>query len=213
MELDDLRRQWQRPEPANKPAAFDAAEVAWLLAQRSGDSLEQLQHNARKDLLINTGFLVVSLGFIIFSPFAWLRTMGCLLALVALLCIYYFYRKMGLLRGITKPEGDLRTHLVRVTSGLRSLMHFYYRFTMVLIPVAGLVGLTAGLLEPKNGVVSVPQSRLMLALGLELVVSLALYWPVTKYIRWYLQRVYGQHLDRLEASLHELNETETEAAS
>jgi len=206
MELDDLRRQWQRLEPADEPVAFDAAGVARLLAQRSVESLEQLRQNARKDLLLNTSFLVVSLVLIFFAPFAWLRTMGGLLALVALLCIYYFYRKMGLLRGIVRPEGTMRTHLVRVISGLRALMRFYYRFTIVLIPVAGLVGMTAGLLEPKNGVVAIPPSRLMMALGLELIASLALYWPVTKYIRWYLQRTYGQHLDRLEASLRELSD-------
>ena len=206
MELDDLRRQWQRPAPAGETVAFDAAAVARLLAQRSGDSLEQLRQNARKDLLLNTGFLVMSLVLVFAAPFAWLRTMGYLLSLVALLCIYYFYRKMGLLRGITRPEGNMRTHLVRVTSGLRDLMHFYYRFTVVLIPVAGLVGMTAGLLEPKNGVVAIPPSRLMIALGLELVACLVLYWPVTRYIRWYLQRLYGQHLDRLEASLRELGD-------
>lgn len=207
MELDDLRRQWQQPEPAREPAAFNADEVARLLAQRSVGSLEQLRGNARKDLLLNSGFLVVSLGLVGFAPLGWLRVMGVMLALVALLCIYYFYRKMGLLRGITRPEGNLRTHLVRVTSGLRALMRFYYRFTLALIPVALLVGMLAVLLEPRNGVVvALSPARLALPLGIMVVVGVGLYWPVKKFTTWYLQRVYGQHLDRLEASLHELGD-------
>ena len=46
MELDDLRRQWQQPEPAAPPLA--PAALNHLLAQRSGGNLviETMRRNA-----------------------------------------------------------------------------------------------------------------------------------------------------------------------
>ncbi len=202
MELDDLRQQWQQPEPAKAPIPLSVAELTRLVAQQSGGIVAQLRRNARLELGITYVLLAVSLGLAAWAPALWLRWFGGLLTLVALVCIYYFYRKLGLLRSMDDPAGNLRAHLVRITSGLRALIRFYYRFTLAMIPVTALL---TGVLALLHVLGEFTPSKLALLLGALVAEMAILYWPASRATTWYLQRLYGQHLDRLEGQLRELD--------
>lgn len=209
MELDDLRCQWRQPEPAAAPTPLTAAELTQLVAQQSGSILAKLRHNARIELSINYVLLLPSLAVAVWAHVLWLRLFGGLLALLAGVCIYYFYRKLRLLRSMDDPADDLRGHLLRITRGLRALVRFYYRLTLATIPVTMLLcGLMALHELPKL------RAPLQIALVLAAMQGLgALIYLPTKYttIR-YLQRLYGQHLDRLEGQLRELDDNEPSSA-
>ena len=202
MELDDLRRQWRQPAPAGTEV-LSKATLTTLLAQQSSSVLVKLRRNARLELALNYALLPVMVAVAIWAPALWGRLFGGLLAVVAAVCIYYFYRKLGLLRHMDDPAHDLRAHLLRITQGLRALIRFYYRLTLAMIPLAMLI----------NGVMALAQfrgplttARVLLVGGAMLVLGMALYWPAARTTAWYLQRLYGQHLDRLEAQLRELEE-------
>ncbi|WP_151087681.1 hypothetical protein [Hymenobacter baengnokdamensis] len=203
MELDDLRRQWRQPEPVTNAQPLGASELRQLLAQRSGSIVDQLRRNARLELGFNYGMLLISLGLTALAPAIWLRLFGGLLVLVAVVCIYYLLRKLGLLRSLDDPAGDLRAHLRRLAAGLRTLIRFYYRFTLAMLPVSALV--VGALALARAGVHATP-SRLAVVLGVIVGTIAVCYWPVARATRWYLQRLYGQHLDRLESQLRELDE-------
>jgi len=200
MELDDLRRQWQRPEPV----ALNKAALLQLLAQQSGSILTKLRRNARLELAINYALLPVALAVAGWASALWVRLFGGLLALVAGVCIYYFYRKLGLLREMDNPADDLRGHLRRITQGLRALIRFYYRLTLAMIPVTMLLNVVMVLTTLRGPVTTLKINIVLVGL---LVMSLLLYWPVARGTTWYLQRLYGQHLDRLESQLRELDES------
>jgi hypothetical protein len=116
------------------------------------------------------------------------------------------YRKLHLLRRMDDPAGDLRAHLVRLVSGLRTLIRFYYRFTLAMLPVAGVVNVLMVASEFKRGIELTSFAGLALVMGLVVVLPALLYLPVASVTRRYLQRLYGRHLDRLEANLHELGD-------
>lgn len=204
MELDDLRHQWRQPEPAG-PAALDAAALNQLLAQQSGSIVAKLRRNARLELGINFALLPVALAMAGWAPVLWVRLFGGLLALVAAVCIYYFYRKLGLLRAMDNPADDLRGHLLRITRGLRALIQFYYRLTLAMIPVTMVLNAVMVLTGARHPLTPL---KLGVVLGLLIGLGLALYLPVARATRWYLQRLYGQHLDRLEDQLRELDNGE-----
>lgn len=203
MELDDLRRQWQQPEPVAAPTPLTAAELTRLVAQQSGSILAKLRRNARLELGINYALLLPSLAVAALAPVLWLRLFGGLLALLAGVCIFYFYRKLGLLRMMDEPADDLRGHLRRITQGLRVLIRFYYRLTLATIPVTMLV---CGLMALHE----LPKLRSPMQAGLVLIalqmLGVLLYLPTKHATNRYLQRLYGQHLDRLEGQLRELDE-------
>ncbi|MDB5233017.1 MAG: hypothetical protein JWR44_10 [Hymenobacter sp.] len=207
MELDDLRRQWQQP-PAEMPVPLDAAALTRLLAQKSDGIIERLRRSARLELYLNFGVLLGALALAGLAQTFWLRMFGWVLAAIGGVCIVYLYRKLHLLRRMDDPAGDLRAHLQRLDSGLRALIRFYYRFTLAMLPVGGLmeVLMVASTSKREIGLTTLP--GLALLVGLVLVLPALLYLPVASVTRKYLQRLYGQHLDRLETSLRELAEPE-----
>ncbi|GAB3317863.1 hypothetical protein ACFQT0_23725 [Hymenobacter humi] len=208
MELDELRRQWQQPA-ADPPAPLDAAALTRLLAQQSDGIVERLRRSARLELYINFGLLLGSLALAWWGPKFWLQVFGWVLVAICAVCIGYLYRKLHLLRRMDEPMGDLRAHLQQLVSGLRALILFYYRFTLAMLPVAGLLNVLMADSEFKHGVNFTSLPGIVLVVGLVVLLPALLYLPVASMTRKYLQRLYGQHLDRLEASLRELGDEPT----
>jgi hypothetical protein len=203
MELDDLRRQWRQPEPVAVPPALTKAELHELLARQSGGIVAQLRRNARLEMTINYALLAISLAVAWLAPVLWARLFGGLLALIALVCVFYFYRKLGLLRSMSDPASDLRAHLLRLTNGLRALIRFYYRFTLATLPV---VCLLMGFMALSTTTKVVTPTKVWVIAGVLAVLCIVLYLPTAHTTKRYLQWVYGQHLDRLEAQLRELDD-------
>ena len=203
MELDDLRRQWQQP-PAETPALLDVAALTQLLARQSDGIVERLRRSARLELYINFGVLLGALALAGLAPVFWVRVFGWVLVAIGVVCIGYLYRKLHLLRRIDDPAGDLRAHLRRLVDGLRALIRFYFRFTLAMLPVTGVVEVLMATSRFKHGLDLTSLPGLALILVLVVVLPALLYLPVAATTRRYLQHLYGQHLDRLEASLHEL---------
>ena len=212
MELDDLRRQWQQP-PAETPAPLDAAALTRLLARQSDGIVERLRRSARLELYINSGVLLGSLALVWLAQVFWLRVFGWLLVVIGLVCIGYLYRKLHLLRRMDDPAGDLRAHLLRLVSGLRALIRFYYLFTLAMLPVMGVMNALMAISQFRHGINLTSLPGLALMLVLVVGIPVLLYLPVASTTRRYLQYLYGQHLDRLEASLHELDSPEPTAAN
>ncbi|MDO7846762.1 hypothetical protein Q5H92_10370 [Hymenobacter sp. M29] len=212
LELDDLRRQWQQPAPADAPAPLDAAALTRLLARQSDGIIAKLRRSARWELGANIAILVGALAVAGSARVFWLQAAGGVLAAIGAVCIVYLYRKLHLLRRLDDPAADLRAHLLRLDGGLRALIRFYYRFTLAMLPVGGLLNVLMVVSTSKHEIRLTSGFGMALVLGLVVVLPALLYLPVASLTRKYLQRLYGQHLDRLEASLAELAEPEPVAA-
>jgi uncharacterized membrane protein len=203
MELDDLRRHWRQPEPAAAPASLGPAELRQLLARRSDDVLAKLRRNAKVEMAINYTLLPLALGVAWLAPVLWVRLWGGLLALIALVCIFYFHRKLVLLRHMSDPAGNLRAYLLRLTTGLRALIRFYYRFTLAMLP---LVSLLMGVMVLTTTKRAVTPTKIWVIGALLAVLCVVIYLPTAHTTKRYLHWLYGQHLDRLEAQLRELDD-------
>ncbi len=208
MELDDLRRQWQRPQPATDPPLLSPGELRLLLDQKSSSIIARLRRNARIELGLNYGVLAIGGLVAALAPALWVRLFGGLLGLIALICVFYFHRKLGLLRSMSDPAGDLRGHLLRLTSGLRLLVRFYYRLTLAMIPLTLLL---MGIMSVTNVLKVVTPTKIWLLVAVLTGLGLVLYLPIAHGTKRYLQWLYGQHLDRLEGQLHELDASSTVA--
>jgi hypothetical protein len=207
MELDQLRA-FLRQQPREEEPGLSAPEIHRLRAEQSTGLLEGLRANARWELAFNLLVLAVLPAIIYRAPNVPALVVSWCLVPVALVSLYYFYRKLRLLRQLTVVVGGLRERLTQLVAGMRQLIRFYYRFTLALVPVALLVGLLVGLYETENGVrPAFSLAKLALGLAITAVAGSGLFWGTARATRWYLQRLYGQHLDRLERYLLELDET------
>ncbi len=203
MELDDLRRQWRQPEPAATPAPLSAADLRQLLARQSDNIVAKLRRNAKVEMAINYALLPLALGMAGLAPVLWVRLFGGSLALTALVCVVYFHRKLGLLRHMSDPAGNLRAYLLRLTTGLRALIRFYYRFTLAMVPLACLLIGVMALTTTKK---AVTPTKIWVIGALLAVLCAVIYLLTAHNTKRYLHWLYGQHLDRLEAQLRELDD-------
>lgn len=121
---------------------------------------------------------------------------------------YYYYRQLRLIGRVVRAKGQVWAHLVAMSAGLRQLLRFYYRFTLATGPLllSLALGFFVGQELARPGAFRWPLvggiAAAFLFFGAVLQVG-AVYGPL------YAQRLYGQHLDRLEASLRELGDEPT----
>ncbi|WP_201986439.1 hypothetical protein [Hymenobacter rubidus] len=206
MELDDLRRQWQQPEPAAPP--LNQAALSHLLAQHSDGLVEKMRRNARLEMAFVALVAVVMPLLIGFTDTFLERAEVLSLLLLSLVLLGYYYRKLKMMRQMTQPDAHVLGNLRRLCAGLRSMLRFHYRLTLAMAPASLMLvyEYVAGKELARPGGV---RTAMLLGLGAALLAAgLLLQWAVVRTTRWYLQRLYGQHLDRLEASLRELDEDE-----
>ncbi|MFD2720943.1 hypothetical protein ACFST9_19640 [Hymenobacter monticola] len=207
MELDDLRRQWQRPETA--PLPVSAAEIGGMLAATSHNLIEKMRRNTWYEAGL-------TLLIIIAAPlYAWhsgakalqLLLMASLLLLSGILLVNY-YQQLQLLRRMEQPEIQVRAHLGALCAGLRQRLRFYYRLTLATAPLMLLLllGFQVGKELAHPG--PFHWKYILLLAAAYAAMGALVQVGVARLTRWYLQRLYGQHLDRLETSLRELDEPE-----
>ncbi|UOG76030.1 hypothetical protein MTX78_05370 [Hymenobacter tibetensis] len=206
MELDDFRRGWKQPTATEAPVGLDTATLAKMLARASKNPMAKM----RRNVWIEIGTVVVCLagctGAATTSRDPYYLAMAAWLALICLLSGFYFRRKLTLLRGIGDASGGaVREYVGHQLHQLRSLMKLYYRATMWSVPMS--FGITLLFLGGRI-TQQVAGQKLLFGLGvLGFVVGLLAaltYFGMSRFTKWWLQRLYGQHLDRLETVLHDL---------
>ena len=207
MELDDLRRQWQQPTADTAPVS--PAELNEMLAATSDGLIEKMRRNTWFEALFTVAILVGTPFFMWGNrgEVIYLLLGGTLVLLSAILLVHY-YRQLQLLRGMTRADTQVRTHLGTLSAGLRQLLRFYYRLTLAVLPymLIMLLGFQVGKELAHPG--GFHWKFIGLLAATYLVLGIVMQAGVVYLTRWYLQRLYGQHLDRLEASLRELAEPE-----
>lgn len=212
MELDDLRRHWQQPEPV-APPALTSRDLDALLKGRTSTPIEKMRRNAWLEigltLMVNLALLVaLALMRKPLYPHYLFSTLMLVIVVVVLIMLAYYYRLLGVLKRMMEPATSIHRHLTTLAQGLRQLLSFYYRLTLWMGPAVMLLmlGYYTGAELARPG----PMRWSFLAsfaMGM-LVAGIPMQLGIVYGTRWYLQRLYGCHLDRLEGQLRELSEDE-----
>jgi len=132
MELNDLRRQWQQPEP--DVAALSATQLRELLARQRGNLADKMRRNARWEMAL--AIIVAGLmlgGFVLLRKAVYQLYTGFSLLLMLVL-IYYYYRLLAMLRQMDQPGNSVRRHLGQLCAGLRQMLRFNYKLTLWILP-------------------------------------------------------------------------------
>ena len=206
MELDDLRRQWQQPEAAGVPAV-NTAQLDQLLAGRSEGLAEKMRRNTWYEIIV---CIVVMMAAPLLLLDQTENTLFRVYVMVSeglvIVLLYHYYRQLGLLRSMTQADVNVRAHLGALGAGLRQLLRFYYRLTLATLPLVLLLDLGYFVSRELAHPGPFRWALLGLVVGSFMLLGALAQWGLVAATRWYLQRLYGQHLDRLEASLAELAE-------
>lgn len=195
MDIDLLSSRWQQHTPATNLHAPLTGPAPTPLAQM------------RRNVGVEIG-TTLAMGLVVLLVLYGLRSthLGRLLALLLPLyggIGYCYYRLVRVLRGLRATTGTVAGHVAGQLRQLRQLMRLYYGSTMLstlaVLGVLGYLALAYGLPHvPPTGRVQF-LTWLLLTAAISAGVT---HW----FCRYHIQNFYGQHLDRLEGVLHELQE-------
>ncbi|UYZ57423.1 hypothetical protein [Hymenobacter latericus] len=209
MELDDLRRRWQQAAPTEPRAATDAAKLERLVSRRSQNAVAKMRRNAWLEIALAVAFVLGAGASLAAGVTGQVRAMLVYLVVVCLLSGFYYHRKLTVLNRLADFSGAVHEHVARQLAGLRGLVRLYYRVTLWSTPVAMgicIFYIAGEIMQRLSG------RALWVALGITgliyLLFSVLMFFGIRWFTRWYLQTLYGQHLDYLETSLRELSAEE-----
>jgi len=201
MELDSLKTIWKEQEtPVVVP---DPEQLAHLLQAGSRGPIARMRRNLRVEALL---MLITYIPTII----AYLGMFDGRLSLISLflfavLCFYavYYYRKDRLLRNMQCVTCEVRSNLAAQLKALRKYIRFYVWSGTFVILVALVVALATLRHAMQSKAIPVHwwfQPAFLLGVMTPLAIGLF-------YLnKWYVNKLYGRHIERLRDMLHEMDE-------
>jgi hypothetical protein len=210
MELDSLKYLWKGLE-ASAPNADHERELGALMRRRSAGPVARMQRNLYGEcLLVLITYIPAILWFFMgfeghLAPISWL-----FMAILAFLGVYFF-RKNRLLKEMQCVDRQVRSNLQTQVDMLRRYTRFYVLGGTIMIPLMAISSyfIIRWQFPPAPGAalfyrIAGPEEwwkdpqYWALALG---VFTVAIYFVNA----WYVRRLYGQHIRKLQAILDEMD--------
>lgn len=209
MKTDKLRELWKLyPGKENAGENYSAEEILNIMKSRADISLRRLN----RSLYIETFSTLLALILIVlyFSQLSFIPFYEGAQVLIITLIVAYFMLLGWLyhhLNSVTLVISDLRLLLERKIALLSRFIRVYFWINMIIAPVvfpiAVFAGYFAGLDEAEEFSLifnfSDPDFKLLLAISVILILA---FYP---FLKWYIRRLYGRHVQQLEKCLEEIS--------
>ena len=209
MELNDFRRQWQQQPTGSSESDLTHQKLNAMLANQPATPVSEMLRNVRRDQRIIFLIIILNVGNITnlsrrHMQGGSLVLLDVAVAFMILFISWYVYRQRQLIKRLQQGDGATYEHIRESIRQMRALIKnkSYVALTFVTtVLLAVAYGQHEAILAKlRAGTVD----WLLVALGLAMLAALVgalLYMG-----RQRQQRRYGQHLDRLESALRELEE-------
>lgn len=202
MELDDLKNIWQSAEHFRLK---QEEEISSMLRRRSKSIITKLKWSVWFEFAFTlmSGILLIYYFFTI--PDGALRLLFITLLITFLGYIIYYVKKIRILHRFEESVGNIKTNLEVLISDLQAYLKFYEKSYSIMYP-AYLVLICLFMIIDRglDRFLEMLQNWrmilfLVLFVGVFLVSSL---W----FTKWYLKKLYGNHLTKLQELLNDLQE-------
>lgn len=202
MELEELKSIWHSSEPSFQPK--DADEIASMLSHKSVSIVDKLKRNVWIDLIVTVS---TSAGLLAYA--ATLRPGTLKWASVSMLCtlllyVFYYIKKISLLRRFDPFNSNVRSLVEGLIISLSGYLEFYRRSYTVLYPIFFVVVLMFVAIEHGTDHLIHTLQRPMTIIMLVLMAAFYNFLG-TKVVKWYLDRLYGRHLEKLKNLLTDIH--------
>ena len=211
IDLDDLKHIWKdKIDTTIDKQHMEQEKIRELLNRKSSNIIDRL----RKNLLMEICLFVICLLLIACVPFYFHSNEVTILCLIVIALIFtpyliYYIKKYRELKKFFSYNSSIKASLQALILQLEKYLHFYFWGSLLLTPVSVFLSGFVILYEMK-------------ALGyllyfdifnfsiLSMLLSFALMLTLISYpiMKWYIRKLYGQHLEKLRDCLKELEEIE-----
>jgi hypothetical protein len=199
MELDNFKNTWKEMAPGEMKTSKE--ELLVMLQQKSQRPIARMKRN----LYWEAGAVIVLYSFAALLNYfvnpMFFAEMATILLVVGVLGLYYYYRKLNLLKEMECVQCEVRSNLNRQITMLEKYIRFYFLAGTVLAPlvyfVSGFIIINKLPVYPTRGA-----SFYILFAGFGIILTGVSYFLN----KWYVDRLYGQHVAQLKNLLSQFEE-------
>jgi|GEM_PF-861417 len=205
MDLDEYKMVRRKEEGSF--SLKKAPELADYLHGQTQSIVSTIKKNLRFEIAFAMLFLVFDcIMIILFDNIFFLRLFSILLLVF---CLYFLYYLAKLLRYINiqySLDSSVKEQLSNYIQIISRFKRLYFQLTMVMIPLMLVMAFIAGYLDHDqsgNYSISFSSQTVFIYSGLSVCWIFMMYFIT----RWYIKRRYGNHLDKLEKLLNDLQQS------
>ncbi len=211
MDLEELKDLWQQEKQSD---ASGEQHLKDMLAAKSKSPVAIMKRNLLTELLL----VIITYGIsIVFYFTAWkgkMSEVAWFMLGIALIFVVYYYRKNKLLEQMSSPAGHVRQHLENQITTLERFVRFYLLAGKILIPVSmiffgWIFYLNARYISPANIFFPSQENPVWKVILVWSVLIILITFVLSIVNKWYVQKLYGIHISKLKAILHEMEEEDT----
>lgn len=211
IELDELKNIWNdKIDSSISKQHIKQEKILELLSRRSESIIDKLL----KNLLFEIILFFVCLLLIAVVPFYFKSkevTFLCLVIIVFIFIPYliYYVKKYRELKQFYSYNKDVKSSLSALITQLEKYLNIYFWGSLLLTPFSGFLSGFAILYEMK-ALGFLLYFDVFSSATISLILSFALLLTLLSYpvMKWYIRKLYGQHLEKLKDCLKELEEVE-----
>lgn len=210
MELDSLKYIWKMMDAPPASRGNNDREILDLMQKRSDGPVARMRRNLLREsiLIVLTYIPSAALYFFLFN--GKLAGIGGLFILVLAIFGAYFYKKDSLLRQMQCVDRQVRSSLEQQVRTLKRYTRFYVLAGTLIIPIMFILsyGIIRWKFPPQPG------SALFYRISGTALWHNPFFWLIPLAIatigiyfanNWYVNKLYGRHIARLENLLEEIN--------
>lgn len=225
MELKDLKKTWSR---VSSGRVLDEDQIREMLQRRTGNLIDRINRNVRIGFFILFALVVLFiLDDFILTPMLisdsqavvempqWLVFLSIFSNILIFTTFLYFVVKYYRVRKICNISCNLKETLKRIIETLLLYQRLFYlalfifALAMALQFISGMYSGMAFDMENQGIQLSeIPVEKWFLVTGIGLLVLILTVGGIYQLMRWGFRRLYGNYIDKLKATLRELNEIE-----
>ena len=201
MEIEDLKDIWRKESEGFKPK--DETELAAMLKGRSRSIVGRLKRNVWIELIFTFLGGIALLAYALTLPEGSLKWTSISILILFGIYSFYYLKKLRLLSRFESGNDNLRVNLQWLVRSLKGYLKFYKRSYSFLYPAYFFLGLLFTAIE--HGAAGFFDKLARPEIFLTLLLGAALFFILSTWLTtWYLKKLYGNHLEKLERMLGEL---------
>lgn len=209
-ELEDLKNIWSKTiEKDVGQQVVEQEKIRALLNKKSTNIIDRVRKNLFGEIIL---FFVCLL--LVASVPVFLRTKEVTVLCVVVICfifipyLIYYIKKYNELKRFFSYNQDIKTSLELLIIQLDKYLNIYFWGSLLLTPISGFLSGFAILYEMK-ALGFLIYFDVFSSATLSMILSFALLLTLVSYpiMKWYIRKLYGQHVEKLKDCLRELNES------
>ncbi|MBX9784138.1 MAG: hypothetical protein K2X48_12685 [Chitinophagaceae bacterium] len=207
MELESLKTIWK--DVGAKTAGTSAEELEQLLSKKSKSPIAKLKRNLFWELMVVLVLYSGTIAFYFVTYKGVILSMAWMLIIIGAAYIAYYVRKRRLLKNMECVTCEVKSNLSAQLKTLEKLVKMYLWIGTLIFPVVMMLSFVVWYFyfpeKDMTQLKQVPYFTFFYML-VSFLFTAGLTIPVYFLNKWYVHKLYGQHVKKLRQIVNEMNE-------